>query len=412
MMQAKKNRELRRLLYLVMVIFLMVSCDQRTGQILRGVSHLLDSVEMAHASDTRISYWNVYLQGDDGVYSVQGEVVSKAAYENLDRQLGQQFPEVKNEVLLLTDDGSGVKVNGLINNSVANFRAAPGSRNEMVTQALLGTPVRILKVEDGWGLVQTPNGYMGWVNDSEFYAMDQKEIADFREARKVIYSEQYGSSYTRPDENSMPVSDLVLGCMLSVISSEAGFIQVQYPDGRMAWIRGEELIEAEEVFNRSLSPEGLVESVLEFNGIPYLWGGSSSKAIDCSGLTSNVFFMNGTLLPRDADQQALCGREISTEYDFENLMPGDLLFFGRKASEEQPESVSHVVIYLDDSEFIHAAGFRDRVSINSMDSTRENFIPDYPEIFVRSVRILGEELNGFEPIKQNIFYKEIINTTE
>jgi len=411
-MQLKKNRILKLLLCLVMALFMLVSCDLRTGQILRGVSHLIDSVEIAHASDTRISYWNVSLHGDDGVYSLQGEVVSKAAYDALDRQLGQQFPEVKNEVMLLTDDGSGVKVNGLINNSVANFRAAPGSRNEMVTQALLGTPVRILKVEDGWGLVQTPNGYMGWLNDSEFYAMDQKEIAGFREARKVIYTKQYGNSYTMPDESSMPVSDLVLGCMLSVISSEAGFLQVQYPDGRMAWVKGEELIEAEEVFNRSLSPEGLMETVLEFNGIPYLWGGASSKAIDCSGLTSNVFFMNGTLLPRDADQQALCGREISTEYNYENLMPGDLLFFGRKASDEQPESVIHVAIYLDGSEFIHAAGYRDRVSINSMDSTRENFIPDYPEIFVRSVRIMGEELNGFEPIIQNIFYKEIINTTE
>ncbi len=412
MMQLQKNRYLRNLLYLLTALFMTVSCDMRTGQILRGVSFLLDSVEMAHASDTRISYWNVYLQGDDGVYSVQGEVVSKAAYDALDRQLKQQFPVVTNEVLLLTEDGSGVKVNGLINNSVANFRAAPGSRNEMVTQALLGTPVRILKVEDGWGLVQTPNGYMGWVNDSEFYAMDPKEMAGFREARKVIYTEQYGSSYTSPDENSMPVSDLVLGCMLSVVSSEAGFIQVQYPDGRLAWVKGEELVEAEEVFNRSLTEEGLVEAVLEFNGIPYLWGGSSSKAIDCSGLTTNVFFMNGTLLPRDADQQALCGREISTEYDDENLMPGDLLFFGRKASEEQAESVIHVAIYLDDSEFIHASGYRDRVSVNSMDSTRENYIPDYPEIFVRSVRILGEELKGFEPITQNIFYKEIIHTTE
>ena len=402
-MQLKKNRELRRLLCLVITIFLMVSCDFRTGQILRGVSHLVDSLEVAHASDTRISYWNVYLQGDHGVYSLQGEVVSKAAYDALDWKLGQQFPEVKNEVLLLTDDGSGVKVNGLINNSVANFRAAPGSRNEMVTQALLGTPVRILKVEDGWGLVQTPNGYMGWLNDSEFYAMDQKEIAGFREARKVMYAEQYGNSYTSPDENSMPVSDLVLGCMLSVVSGEAGFLQVQYPDGRLAWVKEDALIEAEEVFNRSLSPEGLVETVVEFNGIPYLWGGASSKAIDCSGLTSNVFFMNGILLPRDADQQSLCGKEITTEYDYKNLRPGDLLFFGRKASNERPESVTHVAIYLDDSEFIHASGFRDRVSINSMDSTRENFIPDYPEIFVRSVRIMGEALNGFEPITQNIF---------
>jgi hypothetical protein len=47
-----------------------------------------------------------------------------------------------------------------------------------------------------------------------------------------------------------------------------------------------------------------------------------------------------------------------------------------------------------------------------MDSTRESFIERSPEIFVRAVRILGEEYDGFRPIAENAFYKEIISSTE
>ena len=198
-------------------------------------------------------------------------------------------------------------VNGLVNNSVANFRAEPSSRTELVTQALLGTPVRDLKAENGRYFVQTPNGYLGWVNDSEIQSMDKTELANFRDAQKIIFTGQYGFSYSEPDETSMPVSDLVIGCLLAVKSRESEFYQVQYPDGRLAWVKKDETIPAEQIFKKTITKEGVVESVLEFNGIPYLWGGASSKAIDCSGLTCNVFFMNGILLPRDADQQSYCG---------------------------------------------------------------------------------------------------------
>jgi cell wall-associated NlpC family hydrolase len=68
-------------------------------------------------------------------------------------------------------------------------------------------------------------------------------------------------------------------------------------------------------------------------------------------------------------------------------------------------------MYIGDGEFIHSAGYRERVSINSMDSTRDNFIESYPDIFVRAVRILGEEYDGFRPVSENAFYQEIINDT-
>ena len=91
------------------------------------------------------------------------------------------------------------------------------------------------------------------------------------------------------------------------------------------------------------------------------------------------------------------------------MKPGDLLFFGRKARGEEKERVTHVAIYIGEGEFIHAAGYRDRVSINSMDSTQANYIETYPDIFVRAIRIIGEDAHGFQPLSMNTFYKEIIN---
>ena len=112
--------------------------------------------------------------------------------------------------------------------------------------------------------------------------------------------------------------------------------------------------------------------------------------------------------------QALIGRELSTEFVSEGLEAGDLLFFGQKASEGKEESVTHVAMYIGDGEYIHSSGHRERVSINSMDSSRENYISkyEYPDIFVRAVRIIGEDFDGFMPIAENKFYKEIISNTE
>ena len=110
--------------------------------------------------------------------------------------------------------------------------------------------------------------------------------------------------------------------------------------------------------------------------------------------------------------QALIGRELTTNFVSDGLEAGDLLFFGRKASEGQEENVTHVAMYTGEGNYIHSAGWRERVSINSMDSTRESYIERYPEIFVRSVRLLGEEYVGFRPIAENVYYKEIISRTE
>ncbi|MCP4312357.1 MAG: C40 family peptidase [Bacteroidetes bacterium] len=315
---------------------------------------------------------------------------------------------MENHLKLLPETGAERLVNALVNNSVTHLRRSPSSKAELVSQALLGTPVRILKEEEGMLFIQIPDGYLGWVNVNEVHFLEPDELSRYSNLQKIIYHSQYGFSYCEPAKSSLPVADLVIGCMLPVVSEKEAFYQVEYPDGRLAWVKRDEAIPSEDVFFNNQLLERIVVTALAFNGVPYLWGGVSAKNLDCSGLVSNVYFMNGIQMPRDADQQSLCGREISTEYDSSELVVGDLLFFGMKATAGQEERVNHVAIYIGQGEFIHAAGYRDRVSINSMDSTQGHFIDTYPEIFVRASRIIGEENMGFQPVAENAYYKEII----
>ena len=78
----------------------------------------------------------------------------------------------------------------------------------------------------------------------------------------------------------------------------------------------------------------------------YLWGGTVAPNYDCSGLMQAAFKSVGVWLPRDAYQQEAFTQLIS----FEDLSPGDLVFFGAA------EKATHVGLYLGESNYIHSSG--------------------------------------------------------
>ncbi|MGF1460509.1 MAG: C40 family peptidase [Leptolyngbyaceae cyanobacterium] len=78
----------------------------------------------------------------------------------------------------------------------------------------------------------------------------------------------------------------------------------------------------------------------------YLWGGTVGPNFDCSGLVQTAFAASGIRLPRDSYQQ----EAFATAIALDDLVPGDLLFFGQGA---RP---NHVALYLGDGKYIHSSG--------------------------------------------------------
>ncbi|MDX5420442.1 MAG: C40 family peptidase, partial [Hymenobacteraceae bacterium] len=119
-----------------------------------------------------------------------------------------------------------------------------------------------------------------------------------------------------------------------------------------------------------------------------LWGGTSVKGMDCSGFTKTVFFMNGLVLPRDASQQVHIGELVNTDKGWDEMRPGDLLFFGVPAKDGKPERVVHVGMWIGgNQEFIHSAG---RVRINSMNPSAANHDAYELGRFLRAKRVSPE----------------------
>ena len=215
---------------------------------------------------------------------------------------------------------------------------------------------------------------------------------------QIIITSQYAISYSQANVESQPVSDIAVGNMLSFDGEEKDFYKVAYPDGRKAFVKKQDAKELKEWLKEiELTGESIVKTAKQLMGVPYVWGGTSSKGLDCSGFTKTVYWLHGLVIARDASQQIKYGVEVDNNGTFEDVQLGDLVFFGTKATEENPkERVVHVGIYIGNKQFIHAS---DHVRINSFDPNSDNYDKNNTNRYLRTMRYIGSEgTPGITPI--------------
>ena len=243
---------------------------------------------------------------------------------------------------------------GVVDISVCNLRATPDYDAEMVSQALLGTPVHILQITDknDWPEVRTPDTYTGWVHKDAITLLSFEDYHAWNAAPKIIVTALTGIVYEGPSPKSGTVSDVVAGNRLKDLGRKGRYFKVGFPDGRVGYL-DRELGCQEAKWRKSLvrTPDAILATALTMNGFPYLWAGMSPKGMDCSGFVRTVLFMHDIIIPRDAGPQSRTGERI---FGTEDLQPGDFVFFGRK--DAAAPKVSHVGIYLGDGRFIHSLG--------------------------------------------------------
>jgi gamma-D-glutamyl-L-lysine dipeptidyl-peptidase len=318
---------------------------------------------------------------------VTGETSLPAAKDALIRLLNNDHLQYTDSIRVLPDSSLHGSLTAVVSLSVVNLRAKPGHVNEMVTQATMGMPVNILKREKGWYLVQTPDNYIAWTEGGGIKPMNKPQLDAWRQVEKVIYTKPFGFAYSTSSTNSQTVSDLVYGDVAELQHEQDGFYQIRFPDGRISFVpSGEMMLYRDWVASRNPARDSLVSSSMRLMGVPYLWGGTSFKGVDCSGFTRTVYFMNGLLLPRDASQQVKIGVEVDTKNGWSNLQAGDLLFFGTPARDGKPEHISHVGMWLGgpNNEFIQSSS---RVQISSFNPGAANYDGGGQHRFIRAKRI-------------------------
>ena len=377
------------------MLCLITGCDSSQLSLLQKD---INNIARRWVPDQREGICNVRVtRGRGGSVILTGEtMIGEAKREML--TLAETYGIIMvDSIRMLPDTSEGNRGWGLITLSVANIRKQPEHEAEMTSQAVMGTPVRVLKIDNGWLWIQTPDNYLGWTEEASVDLMDDAALLKWQRSDRIMYTDNTG--WISDKTGKEVVSDIVAGSVLETTARTEMDYEIELPDGRKGVIPKEQAVDFK-IWKSAIQPTGLAvcKTAVSVAGIPYLWGGTSPKAADCSGFVQSVYFRNGICLRRDASLQLHQGQEIDiTHWDI-TFREGDLLFFG---SNRETHHATHVAIYLGNSEFIHASG---RVMVSSLDTARSNFDLGRKETLIAARRIINTTGNKVLTIAEHPWY--------
>ena len=220
---------------------------------------------------------------------------------------------------------------------VVPMRDKAEERAEMVSQMLFGEIAGVVSATEKWFEVETADGYCGWI-DRKTVRPSLLSFSGAAYKNRPIVKSAF-ASFSSPSSDNCSLY-LPMGSRIPDYQEDCG----RFEFGNRHYI----LERGELGATWWHSSEQCVRTAYQLVNTPYLWGGRNFMGIDCSGFVQLVYNINDVVLPRDAWQQALKGKEILS---LEDSLPGDLAFFGRPGGK-----ASHVGILISPRTIIHASG--------------------------------------------------------
>jgi cell wall-associated NlpC family hydrolase len=267
---------------------------------------------------------------------------------------------------------------------VADVRCNPDPTSELVTQALLNMPAVAGDICGEWTRVTLPD-YEGWIHTEELAEPPVRGFCKVGEHCATpldlvaVVAATHTPLYADPAGDEAR-SSVYLSTVLPLLdTTRLERLQVALPGGDSAWLARDAINVRRGAAPYPQQPVSVVTSYARaFLGVPYLWGGTSCKGIDCSGFVQLCYRMGGYIIPRDANQQH---DALPQRVEREEMREGDLIFFGR-------QHITHVGLALNNKEYIHSEGSHG-VIINSFDPAHAHYNQHLAEIVWALKRVVS-----------------------
>ena len=266
--------------------------------------------------------------------------------------------------------------------SSVNLRSAASTSSSILAELKNGTKITVVSTANGWCKV-TYSGKTGYIKQDYVSTTGSASnttnnntsastgtAATVKCSSTVNFRSAASTSSTILGELKNGTAVTINSTAVTVLSTSNGWSKVSYA-GKTGYISADYLSTGSN--GTAITPSNTAASVsisakrqsvlnyaAQFLGVPYVYGGSTPSGFDCSGFTSYVFKNTVGSIPRVAQAQY----DATTRVSRDNLLPGDLVFFGSSTS-----SISHVGIYVGNNQFIHAPSTGDVVKYSSLSGT-------------------------------------------